>query len=209
MNNGTISDNPGWANFKAAEKDESLKSILQEIKSVPSAIYGSQVEGSFYKKELFAQVCDIIERHYDYTKMEVAYAREEVYFSTIVWGLINNGANIRVFKKGIFTWIPWKRQFTANVRIKEIKKLVDNQFYYAVKRVPRVLNDCVRVYIRKGKYTKDLAFCGAKEYPYWQLVIMEWYKQLNLYYGVIKKGLKNPQKIFRLLSKKLKPQGTK
>lgn len=140
-----------------------MKNILQDIGY--NKIIGSQVEGTSFKKDLFENVVNIINKRYDFNKMEEAYAREEVYFPTIIWGLKENGRNIRVGLKKMFTWIPWKRKYTMNVRIHEIdklKKIKEAHTFYAVKRVPRELNDNIRIYIRKNRYDKQLAEFGVE-----------------------------------------------
>lgn len=158
---------------------------------VAGKIIGSQVEGAFYSRWLFDIIADLIERHYDWKSMEVAYAREEVYFSTIVWNL--KGKDIKIFKKRMFTWCPWERQFTMNVRIHEVKKwLRTENNVFSVKRVERNISDCIRAMMRQqydyfGKESEYIE--NVKKYKEYELIIQEIKKEIRLHINVVKKGI--------------------
>ena len=144
-----VSKNNRWYAGKQAKSDNSLMAIMAHLDA--DKIVGSQIEGTFYRKELFDIIQKNIVEYYDYRTMAVAYAREEVYFSTIFWA-INRNANFRVLKGGMFTFCPWSRQFTMNIRLNEVRNLmqdISNNTIYSVKRCDRKLNDCIRAYLRQ------------------------------------------------------------
>lgn len=182
--------NVKWKAGRQAQVDESLKLMMSSLDT--TKIVGSQVEGTFYRKQLYERVADVIMRYYDYRTMDVAYAREEVYFSTIFWA-INRGGKYSVLNKGMFTFCPWQRQFTMNVRLREVINInnkVDNNIY-SVKRVERRLNDCIRAYVRQkyGYVDREKAIFGAKvnTYSYVAMYCCEIKKELRLHWAVLKK----------------------
>lgn len=186
----SVTNNVNWVAGKYAKKDESLLAMMKEVGV--DDIVGSQIEGTFYTKSLYEQIANIINRHYDYKVMTVAYAREEVYFSTVFWGL-NQKKKYAVFKKGMFAWCPWQRQFTMNVRLKEVNRIINSKesCLYSVKRVERRLNDCIRAYVRQkyGYVDLEKATLGAKveTYSYVAMFCCEIKKELRLHWIVLKK----------------------
>lgn len=187
--------NNTWQAGIQAHKDMDLNLMLQEIHG--SKIMGSQIERSFYCKSLFSKIADLITKHYDWKNMKMAYAREEVYFSTIAYNLMQKDS-IKVLDRGMFTWIPWERKYTMNVRLREIDYLInrDTQFY-SVKRVERNINDCVRAYIRQlyGYYADEVKYIDIKKYDFTSLCILEIIKEIRLHYNVLKKGIRKAQQL--------------
>lgn len=187
--------NDTWQAGIQAHKDNELNEILHEIHG--RKIMGSQIEGSFYCKSLFSQISDLITRHYDWRKMRVAYAREEVYFSTIAYSLMKK-ENIRVLDRGMFTWVPWKRKYTMNARLREISYLINRDTqYFSVKRVERNINDCDRAYIRQlfGYYVDEVKYLDIKGYKLSLLYVLEIIKEIRLHYNVVRKGIRKAQQI--------------
>lgn len=74
-----------WKFFTDLKEDDSLKRMLSNLNS--DKIIRSQIEGSFYNKELFKKVFDIIKENYDKEKIKNIYPREEIYLSTIAENL--------------------------------------------------------------------------------------------------------------------------
>lgn len=145
-----IKFNPKWIPGKYAKNDDSLKKIMKILDVKNNNIIGSQIEGSFYKKKIFEKICLLINENYDFNNMKVAYAREEVYFSTIVWNLSLLEKKLKIKENGMVTYCPWNRKYTMNVKINEIDNLLLNENnFFSVKRVPRIQNDCVRQYLRQ------------------------------------------------------------
>lgn len=138
--------NMEWTQGRKAQEDRALQKILQDVGG--NEIIGSQVEGTFFKKSLFHEICKIINKNYDYKSMDVPYAREEMYFSTIIWNLKKGGKEIRIHENGMFTYIPWERDL--KIESDDIKRLwKETSSLFSVKRVSRELNDYIRIYIRE------------------------------------------------------------
>ena len=147
-----------WTAGIKSLNDKDLEYMREELSA--SAIYGSQIEGSFYKKEIFGTISSIITSHYDYRKMKVKYAREEIYFSTIFWALNESGKYV-VNNNGCFTFVPWKRK-SILVRLKEVRKYeLPHTAFYSVKRVERNIRDNIRSYERQkyGYWEKEIEYC--------------------------------------------------
>lgn len=136
-----------WESGLMALKDNDLKRYLK--KNEVDKFYGSHIEGSYYRKDLFDEIVGEIESFYDYLKMPFAYPREEVYFPTVVW-IINQKKNpIRVSKNGLFSWSRWHSLMDLKVWAWDISRLEKESGFYSVKRVDRDINANLRMYIRK------------------------------------------------------------
>lgn len=81
FNHRIVKDNSLWWPANKAVKDICLKNIMESYGL--NKIIASQVEGSFYKKEYFRKICNIISENYKTFDNELNYTREEIYFSTI------------------------------------------------------------------------------------------------------------------------------
>ncbi len=167
-----------WHYFDLMQKDPDLKKIIKESGNADYSY--SQIEGSFYKKELFLTIEDIIARNYDYKKQVGKYPRDEVYFSTIANGLYKE----QYHYSSCCCKIRWQGKilFTSLGSIKKILKN-DSLHYFSVKRVDRRINDYLRSFVRKtiGQYsdeTKKEVKQEVKEAS--QIKI----KMLNLFYLV-------------------------
>ena len=105
----------------------------------------SQIEGTFYTKKLFEEIVDVIDEHYDYQQMKVAHAREEVYFSTILYDMIQRGLHVHNTESS-YTWMNWENGLV--VWTSDYNRVVSSMpEKYSVKRVDRDLNDYLRNYI--------------------------------------------------------------
>lgn len=143
----TESTSTAWPQGKMAQKDAVLKKILQEIGG--KKIICAQVEGTFFRRALFDDICEVINRNYDYRSMEFPYPREEIYFSTIIGNWKEQGKKINLYLNGFFTFIPWYEE-DFRIKIEDIKRLrEENAQYFSVKRIERDVNDNIRKYIRE------------------------------------------------------------
>lgn len=183
--------NSKWVAGRFAKNDEALKNILSELNA--TKIMGSQIEGTCYKKELFGTMTDLILKHYDYLKMQEVYAREEVYFSTIAYALAQQ-EGLNVYDSGMFTWVPWDRLYNmCMARTFDIKRLIKkNGKYFAIKRVARNINDCVRAYVRQTAGYEDVENNVLKEkiirhYPLIIIYLREPIKEIKAYNRNFKK----------------------
>lgn len=129
-----------------ANKDPVLRKILHEVGG--EEIRGTQEEGAFFTKSLFHDICEVVNRNYDHHMMEFVYAREEIYFSTIIWNWKSCGRKIKAYRGGNFVYIPWEKDL--RIEIDDIKcKLKEKDQIFSVKRIERELKDPVRSYIRE------------------------------------------------------------
>jgi hypothetical protein len=76
-----------WWPANEAKKDEQIKYILKAINS--NTIIASQIESSFYRKNIMEKIVDIIENSEVYKNKAINYPREEIYFSTIASRLVD------------------------------------------------------------------------------------------------------------------------
>lgn len=142
-----------WVPGLQALKDIELKGFIEN--NGGDSIFGSHVEGSFYKKELFAKIVDEIDSFYDYRKMPYAYPREEIYFSSVVY-LIDKKQPLNILKNGLFSWSRWKSLMDLKVWVWDVKSLQKRSEVYSLKRVDRHINANLRMYMRKYLDYADL-----------------------------------------------------
>ena len=184
VNDGIIPVTSKTGTGKGAHKDKDLKNIIKSINT--NDIYWSQIEGSYYKSEIFDSICDVIDKHFDYKTIDKddLYAREEVYFPTVFWGLYKGSDTIKVDKKGMFTFVPWQR-VGISVNIGEaIWHSKNESDIFCIKRVARKLEDPVRSYIRQKYNYSD--FFGLSNlvcrYPLLYIQIRDMYRRIQLKY---------------------------
>ncbi len=171
-----IEERPEWVPAHFAIKDSCLTKMIHETGS--HGIHPSNIEGSFYSKSIFSHICEVIERHYDYHKMAIKYPREEVYFSTILWSMIQEDTSIKVYPS-LFTLVHWNigrvRYDNMAISIRDIINAQNNNSpYFSVKRVDRRLTDCRRVFVRQrsGYYPSLHALLpDLKFIPYFKLYL--------------------------------------
>ena len=117
-----------------------------------STIYCGQFEGSFMKREMMLRMCDDIESFYDYRKMTVKYAREEIFFHTFLAAFYPK-AKVRDENT---TYMDWEKDLRVSVAdVMNICRTQKGKF--SLKRVQRNVNDEVRYFIREyiGCYGKE------------------------------------------------------
>lgn len=120
-------------------------------------IMGSHVEGSFYRKELMSEIVEHIESFFDYKIKGVFYPRDEVFFPTFLWNIAQE-KELNILNPGLYCWTPWNKScFQWDIRVKDVKRLL--KFcpnIFSVKRIPRVIDNHTRIYIRRfGNYMTD------------------------------------------------------
>ncbi len=183
-------DRPIWLPGKQAIMDDALNKMLEELGG--KRIVASHIEGSFYLKDLFKKIVDIIEKYYDYKKMTIAYPREEIYFSTLLWCMLSKNKTIKVLNNGLFTLVHWGFGYNRmNIRISDVNKICSFESpYYSVKRVDRIIDNYLRAYIRQkcgysnSHFYKDIS-CKEKSmfnlYCEDQFAGLKW--RINYFYG--------------------------
>lgn len=162
---GEIGD---WWWWRQCAQDRPLRRFLR--RSALAAPCLSQIEGSFYRKELFQRILDhleFLERRVSWSFLEHSsrarvehprlfwnphYPREEVYFPT---ALAACGLRPTVLP---YTYLNWKRKLELSIEeVEAIRlcepgllpgfKLAERRELYAVKRVARSMEDKIRRYI--------------------------------------------------------------
>lgn len=159
-----------WTPRRRATHDPQLKAIMKEIGA--TKMVGSQIEGTFYKREMFEQIWDLFDRHFDVNGIaqygtkddndhtNTLYAREELYFSTIASEITVDRVRPYLFSE-VMTGVKITPTLIDEIRSSTIDlnscmekricetpyRLYDVDNLYAVKRVARDLRDPLRRYI--------------------------------------------------------------
>jgi len=137
-----------WTQAAAARRDEMLAAILADLGE--SQPHGSQIEGTFYAADLFAEMLERIQRRFRPGEGE-HYAREEIYYPTLASHLCQDAFAPPV--------VYWDARLQRSAVPATVWGLLDGTFadsvaaydfdnMYAVKRVERVLHDRTRELIR-------------------------------------------------------------
>lgn len=132
-----------WHYLDNAEKDPALTAIRQRLGGA-ELVY-SQVEGSFYRKEIIEKLFEEIDKDFDWHHDVDLYPREEIYFSTVAKALYPNadrydGCSCKIRWQGKILFVP--------IRTADAVKAGKVAGAYSVKRVDRRLDDYLRCYIR-------------------------------------------------------------
>jgi len=127
-----------WPQKLFAEKDPVLAQLMKHL-NIPEMI-GSQIEGTFYKTEIFKEMVEEIERFYSYKIEGIPYyAREELYYPIVASKFVKNFG------------IPYTyMKLDGPIPIDMIDDIRSNNIMpdiYNVKRVLRDMSNPVRVYI--------------------------------------------------------------
>ena len=131
-------------------EDKYLFEILDYFGAHFSDVRKGLIEGSFYRKELFQEIIDVINKVYSYEKIQnkdrIIYPREEIYYPTVA-GLLNKSKSLKIVQPN-YTCIFWgnKNFVPTEQQITDIAQ-GKIQGQYAVKRVLRRIDDSTRVYI--------------------------------------------------------------
>ena len=157
--------------YKKIIADEYLNKILEHFGVTQSYVRKGQIEGSFYSKDIFQKIVDIINKVYSYeevwNKNRLIYPREEVYYNTIA-NILNKDKSLKITQPN-FTRIFWEMKGILPT-IQQITEIAEGKIAkkYAVKRVLRNIDDPARVYIgtQIGNYreqTLNLIHSKTKE----------------------------------------------
>lgn len=143
---GNIFENmKNWAWYQHTLNDKYLADILNYFGATISDIRNSQIEGSFYRKEIFQEIVDVLKKFYNYQEVSrterIIYPREEIYYPTLANILHKNLNN----KKNNYTFVPWKDSNLLPT-LQEISNIAAGNMEgkYSVKRVLREINDPAR-----------------------------------------------------------------
>lgn len=151
-----IDEDKTWIAAYKAKEDLDLARMLNDITGKEPIIYRSQVEGCFFKKDLFDKMCDLITLHYNYEKTDPKkmYAREEVYFPSLAM-MLEKKEDVLLDN---YTYNSVKSP-SWTVYSSDILRILSQDLpYFCVKRVDRDLNNPIRRYIRDelGGYGDEL-----------------------------------------------------
>ena len=146
--------------YKRVIDDEYIYKIVDYLGSTKEDICKSISEGSFYRKELFKQIVDVINQIYPYeetfNQKRSILAREEFYFSTIA-RILNKTAHFKI-RQPNYTFVAWNNRsyLPTHEQIIEVSQgKMDGR--YSVKRVLRNLDDPERIFIgtQIGNYRQE------------------------------------------------------
>lgn len=157
--------------YKKIIADEYLNKILEHFGVTQSYVRKGQIEGSFYSKDIFQKIVDVINKVYSYeevwNKNRLIYPREEVYYNTIA-NILNKDKSLKITQP-YFTRVFWEMKGILPT-IQQITEIAEGKIAkkYAVKRVLRNIDDPARVYIgtQIGNYreqTLNLIHSKTKE----------------------------------------------
>jgi len=162
---------PSWTPYIRSKFDPQFVEMCKYVGAKDT--FGSQPEGTFYKAELFEEMCNIVEKYFDREKISsymtkdkedtnnTLYAREELYFPTLASRLSNDIVYPYLYSEVVAA----QRKITIHLinsirdcsislgdclethRFKGIQ-IYDKENLYAVKRIPRRIDDDLRQFIR-------------------------------------------------------------
>lgn len=148
-----------WGLEDVALEDPALQSIVNEIGA--TELVSSQVEGTFYNAELFANMIALIRKHWQHGEGEV-YPREEIYFPTIAnhWMKDARATPIiysesthspitagHIWRLAEGTYRETPESLSQGIGLHEGARY-DYENVYGVKRINRIIDDPLRVMIR-------------------------------------------------------------
>ena len=160
-------DSP-WVQAQPALNDPDLTRMLEYLGA--HQLYGAQTEGSFYSRDLFRDVADIVDRFYRPEAAKGGYAREEVFFPTLALNLAEKqGALDRFFPHTyVYSSVVHETTMTepgVDAIRSQVLTAAPDVPYLAVKRVNRRHDDGVRQYIRNLAIAEREAFVpGCKPF---------------------------------------------
>lgn len=164
-----------WWPCQKAHEDLFLKEIMQDHGI--DEIVATQVEGSFYKKKIFEKIINYIGIE-DISGDEI-YTKEEIYFSTIAYALINKSklgypttySEVHQYDMGLwkiqrFLYSFWKFPVLKNFATENVK----NKIYYKIvkryeERKHYAINKHVIDRIVKGDKKYVLRHSKMNDYP--------------------------------------------
>lgn len=147
-----------WAWYEHFKADIYLLRILEYFNATLNDVRKSQIEGSFYRREIFADIVRVIDHFYNFDRISkerrIICPREEIYYSTIAH-LLNK--NLRNAGK-LITFAAWDRPDMLPT-MEDINEVIAGKKNDAcsIKRVMRDFNDLMRFHIGStiGKYRQQ------------------------------------------------------
>ena len=126
-----------WWPAACALRDRTLQLIM--IACGQSTIVASQIEGSFYKRDLFRKIVKYITQYYKEQPYQEIYTREEVYFSTVAsnlveycyTGLPTTYSEVHIFDRKLWTM----RKVMRRVYNSLFKFIVPKSIYNLLERI--------------------------------------------------------------------------
>lgn len=144
--NRIIDVNTKWGTGRIAQQDKILKLLVKNISHREPYICGGQVEGSWYAKNIFSVICDNIISSYPKSKIfNKYYVREEIYYPTLLSHIVEVKEN-KVFC-GNITNVLWENK-DMRASVDDIKKTIESDNFFSIKRIERDINDPIRTYVR-------------------------------------------------------------
>ena len=126
-----------WWPGNMALEDKQLLEMMDACGQ--TMIIASQVESSFYRKDIMEEIVKIIEEHYDAATKVGNYTREEFYFSTVAsnlvsWKKIGNTTTFSEVHR--FDRVLWKiRNFTRALYYGgRLNHIIPGRLYYELER---------------------------------------------------------------------------
>ncbi len=167
-----VKDSHWWPGI-AAFRDEQLKMIMSECGQ--NMIIASQIEGSFYKKEIMCEIVKIIKENYNYLIEKENYTREEIYFSTIASSLLDwkevgkptTYSEVHYFDRTVWKWRDRTRKWYRYVRWCVSQKMYDRfemkcnngmfrmSFYKVNEKIVQDILENKNRCIEKNRYLND------------------------------------------------------
>ena len=161
---------PGtWSWEQSVRADLPLHLMIRHFSGSDDLFLGF-CEGSAYERNLLAEMWSIMTKYYAFDFREARFVREEVYFVNLAKRLCERHGNgftrnawdkpsfedkvaaIEVMRSGAPLWYP------ADLALPEESRPARN--YFAIKPVPRVLDDPLRVHISNLDAGRTTAACA-------------------------------------------------
>ena len=148
--NAVFEEMPNWFWYKSTIQDEYLYKILNYLGATIPDVRSSQIEGSFYRKELFREIVDVVNAVYKYeevyNKRRIIYPREEIYYPTVAY-ILSKGKSLKIIQPN-YVRVFWNNKDYLPTT-EQITDIAQGKMpgIYGVKRVLRTIDDPARVYI--------------------------------------------------------------
>jgi hypothetical protein len=148
-----------WRWRERNEADPIYQAIVQDCGA--TATYAGQSEGSYYRKELFAEMATVIERHWQY-KHDHVRCHEEVYLPTVATTLRGTNSDCPIVIRtnaidvqgtaaiDVIRNKQWMEHLNPDLdeRRKRFRFLTPEAEIFGIRPIPRSVGDPVRRYIR-------------------------------------------------------------
>lgn len=158
FNEGVFETAKAYMWYKHGKNDEYLKRLVDYLGGANEDVILSQIEGTYFKKEIFGQIVETINKVYNYREVlqnkRIIYPREEIYYPTVAH-LINKNFKNRKIPYSLLTW----GNPGCLVGEKDIADIIagSKEGKYNVKRITRNINHFMRFYIANniGHYRNE------------------------------------------------------